>query len=419
MKETKKEQSMIRTRFFLNIIIFILFTILFTYYIYPSFQEVENKKIELWNLAHSLNRIEKKWINFKEFSLARKNTSEIKDSYTKKLLLKTNKTFFEENLVNTWSKDYLNFINNKKEELKSGTKNFDKKQEQVNTILPFYDEQINLDDKYTLTDYRFINYLESIIQTFWLTYKNKIWVWELIYIDPDNLLNPDDDLSSKILYIPIKLNIKWAKIDILNFMHYFEKVGAIDIDSWNIKIYKDRFIKKWNRVLALKWDNLTKNYNIYFHQLADIENIKLNKYIDSSYRFRIKNENFVEFIKRTQANEKLEIEVKLRFYVKWLPDYKIKEYIKNFILNYNDFKKYIDSELKNKKLKKNVITTNYLQKVKSVNSYLFSIEKKVKEIGKKLGNSKKLDVIYNEAIKYNSWMENIKITLNKEKERVE
>ena len=423
MKRTKREQNSLIIGFTLNIIVFVLFIVWFILYIYPSFLEVEAKKSEVSNIINTLNRVKKDGINFTEFNLARKDLSPVSDTYLKKLVLKTDKNFFEENLTNTWSEDYLTFIEKLEQKLKINSLVFDEKQKKVDVILPLYSNKITLEDNYTLTDFKFVNYIERILQTFSLTYNNKIWIGELISIDSSSDSNTPknkNDLSSKIFYIPIKLNIVWNKSDILNFLHYFEKVGSIEIGSGDIDIYNDKFIKKWSKLVRLEWDKFSKGYNIYFNQLWDIEYIKFKDYIDSSYKSREENESFVEFIERTQRDKKLKMEIWLRFYVKWLPDYKIKEYIQNFLSDYKEFKKYINSELKNKDLikNKNTLTVSYLQKVNSVNSYLSSINNQTKEISKKLNSSKDLVSTYNEVIKENEIMKDIKIKIENEKKKL-
>jgi len=48
----------------------------------------------------------------------------------------------------------------------------------------------------------------------------------------------------------------------------------------------------------------------------DIESITMKDYIDGTYLKRGKNEKLEDFIIKTQANEKFDIDVTLRFYVK-------------------------------------------------------------------------------------------------------
>ena len=419
MKTIKKEQNLIIINFILNIAIFILFIGFFIFYTYPLFLEVETKKSEVSNIINILNRIKKEGMNFSEFSLERKDhSSSINDVYLKKIVLKINKNFFEENLTNNWSSNYLDFIENLKSKLRSS--NVHEQQRIIDDILPIYNDKIGLEEDYNLTDFKFINYLEKILYTFSLTYNNKIWIRELIPVNSSTDLKDtknENDLNSTIFYIPVRLNISWDKSDILNFLHYFEQVGSINTDAWEIIVHNDNFIKKRGRPVSLEWQeyNIWEGYNIYYNQLGDIEYVKFRDYIDSSSEdFREDNETFIEFINKTQGGWKLDMEVGLRFYVRWLPDYKVKEYIENFIKSYNELKKDIDSELKNK----DTFTVRYLQNIKSLYSYLSSIEKKVKEISKNLDNSKELNSIYEKVIKYDKIIKNIKSFTLKSKEKL-
>ena len=111
------------------------------------------------------------------------------------------------------------------------------------------------------------------------------------------------------------------------------------------------------------------------------------------------------------------MEIWLRFYVKWLPNYKIKEYIEKFFTDFTDFKKYIKQEIKSKQAikRKNTKTTNYLQKLKSINLSLSNIEKDTKKMEKALNNSAYLGKTYNEALKYRELIKNMKTNINRQR----
>jgi hypothetical protein len=84
--------------------------------------------------------------------------------------------FYNESFKNTTTKDYVEFLNIKKNELNNPLEKekFKQKENQIIKILPPYSEsEVNGEDD-LLTDFKFINYIENILATFNLDYTNEI-----------------------------------------------------------------------------------------------------------------------------------------------------------------------------------------------------------------------------------------------------
>jgi hypothetical protein len=122
----------------------------------------------------------------------------------------------------------------------------------------------------------------------------------------------------------------------------------------------------------------------------------MQEYIDSSNQVR-DDENFIDFIKKSQWEEKIEIEVKLHFYAKWLPYYKIEGFIKDTLLEYDSLKKDINNRLKDTKIRPHIIN-----KLKKTSIHLNEITKDIWDIRVSLRKKEDLDALYKRAIDYHS-----------------
>ena len=151
--------------------------------------------------------------------------------------------------------------------------------------------------------------------------------------------NTDKSLDKTIWEIPVELDISWRKSSIIDFLHFIEKVWKITVneESWEITV--DREVDELNNPFSefktklLNWQKRTWDYNIFNNQIVDIDNIILPEYIDSSdteIKNSLEDSRFLKEIKNTQDREKYEIKVKLKFYTKGVPLYKINQFKTDF-----------------------------------------------------------------------------------------
>jgi len=407
MKTTKREKNAILIVFGFHLLLF--FTILFfsiTYY-YPEIKLIELKKIELKKLYENKLEIEKKWITFNDFKDLNNNS---KDAYYKNLISNLNNDFYVENFINNWEWDFENFINKKTKTI-NDWENQAKlllNNEEVSKVLPSYLENNIWNEKNLLSNFRFINYVESILKTFNIKSSDKIWInnIELLW-DYKELNWKNNNLESNIFAIPLNLTIEWKKEWIINFLYFAQNVWNIEIDDNNFEVYKDDFLSDRFWKTILKWDNSNNaTYNIYKNQFFDIEYIKFWDYIDESSQIRNKT-NFITFLKNTQWNSTYKIDVKLNFYVKWIQQYELIEYIESIINNYFDLNKKVNSVLNSTKIDE-YDKINY----KKVSSYLKEIQKEITNLNKELKKRENLEQLYNKVIKYNTVFTQINKLIN-------
>lgn len=345
VKTTKREQNnLILSNIFFAII---AFSLLFWwwYYLYWEISNIEEIKANTIELNTKLNSYKKEWIDFRtlgevlsEIDTSYMNDAEKKTLESNKIILKEiDENFYNSNFINKKENNFDSFINKKKEDYKKNNWDTEKKLEIISKILPLYSaEKI---DENTLTDFQFINYIESIISTFRLSYKNYIWIKDIKQVENYVLSNTDKSLDKTIWEIPVELDISWRKSSIIDFLHFIEKVWKITVNEETWEITVDREVDELNNPFSefktklLNWQKRTWDYNIFNNQIVDIDNIFLPEYIDSSdteIKNSLEDNRFLKEIKNTQDREKYEIKVKLKFYTKGVPLYKINQFKTDF-----------------------------------------------------------------------------------------
>jgi hypothetical protein len=361
-----------------------------------------------------------------------------KDEYLKNIFTDTSKDIkgtYESNLINKWKDNYNDFISKKVEEIKNKELNLSSSQirQKIEKILPYYKDNSSLDGKW-LTDFKFINYIEKIIHNFWLEYVWNIGVWNFTLEESELLSDKKkkkikSQLEWEIYNFKLPLTLTWKKKNIIDFLYYIENVWNIsfikdgkDIEIKEISRKRDIKDKKWNVIAVNDFYNIPRYFlwekDILNNIVVDIENIKLKDYIDSSLNpidYDDDSITFINFIKNDQPDEKYEITIDLKFYVKWLEIYKTKKYINNITLKYNNLLKIISSGIQFwKKNKANSSSSSKLslKKLEIQNSYLSFLSKDIKN----LSNIKRLDTelwnVYIEAQKYEKIFDTISKSLD-------
>lgn len=399
MKTSKRERNFIVFTFGFYVIVFIILLIYtFTYFI-PNIKEIETKKQELRILYNTKSELEKKWLLYSDFKSLNQST---KDKYLISILSSIDKDFYDKNFINTWDSNYESFISNKIVDINSWENNDKLKllNSKISKILPSYLKDYSWANKDTLTNFKYINYLESIFQTFWLKTTDSLWITNIELLTDYNQMDWKNNnwLDVNLFSIPLKLTLKWKKDWIVNFLHFAKYVWKIELnnDSSDFYVYKDKFLKTKYWDIILKWipyDNLS-SYNIYENQLFEIDYIKLKNNIDSSNNFKW-NLELADYIKNSQANEDYEIEVLLKFYIKWIQQYELSTFITNLLDKYTQLTNEVNKKVKDPKTNKYDIVT-----YKNIAKYLNDLNSDMQNLKKELAKNQNLEQLYSKIVKH-------------------
>ncbi|MDD4151652.1 MAG: hypothetical protein PHR68_03490 [Candidatus Gracilibacteria bacterium] len=388
---TNKEFNLTKYRVINQIIfysiIFIAFLITLIYYVLPNISEISSQKDKLNENINYFNKISKSGISFSDFKETQNNVS-INDSYTKNLVNTMDSDFFVNNFTNNTGENYLSFLDNLKlQTVKEYTsQEFITKKNELDTLLPVYSDSSSVFMENLMDDSTFVNNIENLLDKFNLVSSDAINLGNMILVDSDegNTKKINKDLTeSEIYYFDIPLNVTGTKKDVINFIHYLENVGSININGENIIPYKDNFI--------------SPNFS-YDGQIAEIEKIDMANYIDSDNSTRINSQDSINFIKNTQGQEKFDVSLTVRFFVKGLAGYKVQEFVKNTYSEYNNLSKNVNKLLKTTDQK----DPNLLQifsKLNQVKRFIETIKNDVDDLMKKANKKEDLGNTYNKMYK--------------------
>lgn len=385
-KRTKRDENRIILWVMLFSFLTVLLTLFIFFYILPGIEEVEEIKKETYKLSKELKSYEDKWISLEALKKTIKDWSleldkKINKDYVTKVLEDVDADFYKKNLENNKpNKTYKEFIEEKEKEYKDASESTSNKTKLTLWILPIYSDTIK--EEWSMTDFQFINYIESIVSTFNLSFNNSIWIKELKQIDKYSLSNSDNTLDKAIFEIPIELDIVWRKSSIIDFLHFIENVWKISIDPETNELTIDKETAKNGdlfsefKIKKLDWqrNHASKDYNIYNNQIIDIENILMTDYIDSSEQNMTfeDTKSFLKYLKSTQDKEKFEAKIKLNFYVKWLPKYKVEQLMAEFNNKINDLEKRIS-----KAISKTTLSATQKQRLTNLQSNIKNIKNSV------------------------------------------
>ncbi len=244
MKKTTIPKWTIQSLFF-SIIILIVFISISLIYFLPEYLKIEEKKITLNILQKNNAYLLQSGLPYDDFKrIFIKDLS--KNKYLTNLFSKENKKnriLYESNFINNdWNKSYETFILEKEKKIRKQEESLEtsKIKEKIKKILPYYKDNAAL-SWYWITDFKFINYIEKLINTFWLEYSGSIWIWELkLEEDSLNVEKKKSKLDWEIYSFKLPLDLTWRKKNIIDFIHYIENVWKIKFtkDGKNIKIKK-------------------------------------------------------------------------------------------------------------------------------------------------------------------------------------
>lgn len=408
--ETKINNNFIVQILIVNIVISVVFVFVLIGKVIPSFNEIEAKKSELSEKYETFKRISKEWLTFNEF-IEEKNKDTNATEYLKDLIKVIPESFYNKNIKNTDSWDFLTFIQSKITKLDKQKKDklLEQRDETIENILPSYsDSLVSVSNQNNLTDFKFVSYVESLLYAFNLTSESPLWISDIVpvkeFTDSTNK-NIGNSVDTNIFYIPLKLSLTGRKTDVIDFLHFVENVGNIRVEKWEeVTFYKDEQIKK-----TLPWTNR----DLYQNQIFDIEVMRMSSYLDS--KLSPSNMSLIDLVKKEQANESMDIELQLKFYVKWLPDYLVKKSIKDTLDTYDTLSKKVDRKMKELSLKQ-FETSEEILLVNSVKTLNFDLQKlapQMKEMKLALAKSEGIDSLYRKSTNYALKFEMIEKTLEK------
>ena len=417
-KINKRIKNAIIQGFVFNIVV-ALFLIFFLFsYILPNILVILEKQEELQSTVEIYEDTKKEGLTFKKFRTLYSKYTDKQDPYIINLLKNVDEDFYTQNLKNTTDGDYEVFLEEKNKHILSekGSEEFKQRDEKVNTILPPYSGKQGIEG--ALSDYEFVNFIEALLFTFNLETEDSIGVWNVEPVKEGNQSKKDKETAisteTSIFYIPLQLKLVGQKKDILDFIHYLENVGSINIEDGQIVIHNDNVIKK-----SLEGDIFSSKYNIYKNQTADIEYIVMRDYIDASIN-PTDNDNLETFIKKTQWRDRFLIEVKIKFYVSGLPDYKVEKFIIDIAEKHEEITKATLKTISEiKPISRQVESGDVLFAINTINSLwnlLENMGEKVKGLRSGLLKDKsKIEAIYDEALEINVQLEQIRAVFMKNK----
>ena len=355
MKYNGSKQAIFQS-FLFNTIILIIFMAAGSYYLYPEYIFSEERKWEFQEVSQKYNNLISKGISFEEFSQLH-TTKSLNKKWDKKILLNNI-------LLNFREDDYddhfsstegiyetfldLKIIDAKEKRKQQQGSNITSK---IAEILPEYTSDSSLSNS-SLTDFKFINHIEKLLDRFQLSSKDKIWIGNLIEIWKKSVKKwekkeKENSLEGIIYKGTLQLSLVWEKRNIVNFIHYIENVWKINVENKQVSIYT---MDRQKIITNNDWKKIRNNYldivsyfkkwvNPYNSLLIEVEDLSFSNYLDSSDLPTPDNYTLIQLIKESQGNEKFQIDIKLAYYVKGLPTFKIEKFINNVIDRHTELSK--------------------------------------------------------------------------------
>lgn len=123
-------------------------------------------------------------------------------------------------------------------------------------------------------------------------------------------------------------------------------------------------------------------------------------YLDST--LSPSNLSLVDLVKKEQANEAMELELQLNFYVKGLPNYLAKKYVKDMTTRYDELTKKVETRMKELSLRQ-FETSEDILLVNSVKTISFDLKKyaeDIKKIKAALAKGERLETLYKTSTEY-------------------
>ena len=324
MAFTKRMKSSLIQGASANLLFFVLFLGGIFYYLIPQIKYIEDKKASLVDAYNTLQRLEKSGPQYADIQKFVAGSDEFRTEFYTVLLENVSEEFYDEFFLNETDTSYNDFLQSYERKLseKKERPEIVKRDEIINELIPYYSEG-DYNGEESLSDFHFINYVENLLYSFNVSSQWDIWIWDLevveVFSKEENSL-----FNNEIFKIPLSFQLVWRKVDVLDFIHFFENVGSIEVEKNTIQVYNDAFMSK-----SIEGDESSgREYSVYNNQISDIETITFQNYLDSS-SLRSSG-NLIERVRRDQSREGISVEVALNFYVAGIPGYKMREEINSF-----------------------------------------------------------------------------------------
>jgi len=295
------------------------------------------------------------------------------------------RTFFQNYYIKSADdkRNYLAFLQDRYEDIKNNQAEEELKarERELSTVIPYFeqwlgDESTQDEDSDTknLSHFTFINYIERLLYTFNLTNEAPLGVQAVYPVDMKT-----SDIGSIISYIPLQLNLSGSSSDILEFLWFIQHVALIDDVANPNKLTLERDVVLETALLNRRITGQEKkdedDYNIYANQLVDIEEIFFPEYIDRGVTTRGKSvdtiEQFLNFVKQSDQGQDYEnLEIRLRFYVRSLPIYKLELAIQDTIQNYDQLSAQLEQKIAQLSTKSTQADSEVIKKHMQLKNYL-------------------------------------------------
>jgi hypothetical protein len=215
----------------------------------------------------------------------------------------------------------------------------------------------------------------------------------------------ENGLQEDIFQIPMRFKIEGQKSDVVDFIHFFENVGSIELQDKKMEIYSDRFISK-----VIQGDKSSTSYNIYKHQIADIVSLEWKDYPDSSTHSN--GETLLSLMKGSQAREKVSVELDLNFYVSGVPGYRMEKYVQELLEDFDTLAQDLDLQSKKYTLQAYKFTKGEelqaISQLQNLSSIFTTEQENIQKLRVSLLKRENIQDTYELAIKYRSvldWIE--------------
>lgn len=393
MKRTKREINIIVINFLLYFILFVIWTSLFLFSVFPQYNNITRAKKETQSIYDEIQKVKKEGVSFGDF----KKISWVleKTTYSQEILKALDPEFYTSVFANNTEQNYVDFLDQKEREINSpeNVAQREEKKKEISSILPSYSDIYLGEDIGNLSDFSFVNYIERLLETFGISFKEWIGIKSIVLVD-EFASKSSESLENNIFYIPLKLTLNGTKEGILKFLYFAENVGSIRLwEEDKIEVFSDFTLS--NEAKKFFWRSSLGNRNMYQNQIFDIESIKFDEYIDESYTQRGNKESLKDFIIATQWSRPYNIEIELRFYVKSVENYILKEEVNKFRDSYN-----LSTIVYWKLLKSKSVSASTRFNAQKTLKYLNEIKKDVNGLTKKLRQGN-LNEVYKIAMEYN------------------
>lgn len=426
MKLTKRMKNAIIQSSITNVVFFLILCGAVLFYSLPRVIEIWAKKVELKETYDKYNQVSQKWLTYNEL---KKVVSELgltqKDPYIKTLLRNTNTAFYSSVFQNDSGANFSAFLDEKNKELLEikASDEYVRKDQTLSSVLPLYSQDSNFDES-ALSDFHFTNYVENLIYSFNLSAQGDIGIGEIKKITENdasqaaaqtnqsdaqnpNTQKTENELQEAIFEIPLSFELRGRKSDMVDFIHFFEWVGGINVDGEELQIYSDTFMP--GRVL--EGQSYSSEYNIYKNQVAEILNIEIIKYPDSSRI--VSSKDLISLLKNEQWSEEMLIRVELNFYVAWVPLYRMEAFVNEFLEEYTLLSAKISADAKNYTANAYKYTKwaelQAITQLQNLDALVVSQQNNILNFRKKLLQKLNIDMqeLYSQAIEYRdimTWM---------------